>query len=104
MVFICIHLQVHLLTENIVKFGMLLLKFGLPIKFVDIITSTLGRLRYGNVSKYGLQTPKEGPFFNKLTTGRSPTIDVGTVDKIKSGHVKVRTTHKLNCINLINKK
>ncbi|GMN56418.1 hypothetical protein TIFTF001_025537 [Ficus carica] len=80
---------VHLLTENIVKFGMSLLKFGLPIKFVDIITSTLGRLMYGNVSKYGLQTPKEGPFFNKLTTGRSPTIDVGTVDKIKSGHVKV---------------
>ncbi|PON36436.1 Dimethylaniline monooxygenase, N-oxide-forming [Parasponia andersonii] len=79
---------VHLLTENIVKLGMFLLKF-LPIKLVDIIVSALGRLTYGDMSEYGLRKPIKGPFFLKVTTGRSPTIDVGSVPKIKSGEIKV---------------
>ena len=83
-----IYVQVHLLTEDIVKVGMFLLKF-LPINLVDNIALTLGRLKHGNVSEYGFQKPKIGPFLLKATTGRSPTIDVGAVNKIKSGHIKV---------------
>ncbi|KAK1300176.1 putative indole-3-pyruvate monooxygenase YUCCA10 [Acorus calamus] len=42
-----------------------------------------------DLSKYGIHRPKEGPFFLKVTTGRSPVIDVGTVSKIKSGEIQV---------------
>ncbi|PON65574.1 Pyridine nucleotide-disulfide oxidoreductase, class-II [Parasponia andersonii] len=79
---------VHLLTENIVKVGMFLLKF-LPIKIVDTIALALGNLTHGDVSEYGIQMPTKGPFFLKVMTGRSPTIDVGSVQKIKSGEIKV---------------
>ncbi|XP_062075286.1 probable indole-3-pyruvate monooxygenase YUCCA11 [Humulus lupulus] len=91
---------VHLLSENIVKLGMFLLKF-LPIKFVDTIVLALGRLKHGNVSEYGLQTPTKGPFFLKVKTGRSPTIDVGSVARIKSGEIKVFpsiTSVQENCV------
>lgn len=88
-----IWVQVHLLTENIVKLGMFLLRFGLPLKLVDTIALALGRLVYGDVSEYGLRRPTKGPFFLKATTGRSPTIDVGSVPKIKSGEMKVCITY-----------
>lgn len=78
----------HLLSENIVKLGMFLLKF-LPVKFVDPIVLAFGRLKHGNLSEYGLETPTKGPFLLKIMTGRSPTIDVGSVAKIKSGEIKV---------------
>ena len=38
------------------------------------------------MSKYG---SRRGSFFLKTTKGRSPTIDVGCVDKIKQGKIKV---------------
>ncbi|KAM6556212.1 hypothetical protein CsatB_003231 [Cannabis sativa] len=97
---------VHLLSENIVKLGMFLLKF-MPIKIVDAIVSALGRLKHGNLSEYGLQTPNKGPFFLKATTGRSPTIDVGSVAKIKSAEIKVFpsiTNVQENCVEFENRK
>ncbi|XWS29882.1 hypothetical protein CRYUN_Cryun24cG0068600 [Craigia yunnanensis] len=44
---------------------------------------------YGDLSKYGIRRPKQGPFYLKATAGRAPVIDVGTVDKIKSKEIKV---------------
>ncbi|KAL5571894.1 hypothetical protein UlMin_021491 [Ulmus minor] len=79
---------VHFLTEEIVKLGMFLLKY-LPTKLVDMIVLNFGKLKHGDMSKYGLKKPKEGPFFLKQTTGRSATIDVGCIEKIRSGEIKV---------------
>ena len=81
-------MQVHFLTEEIVKLGMSLLKY-LPTKLVDMIVLILGKLKHGDMAKYGLKRPKEGPFFLKQTTGRSATIDVGCIEKIRSGEIKV---------------
>ncbi|XP_050226182.1 probable indole-3-pyruvate monooxygenase YUCCA11 [Mercurialis annua] len=79
---------VHVVSKEIVYIGMQLIKF-LSVKVVDKILMKLCKLKDGDISKYGLQRPKEGPFHLKCTTGRSPTIDVGCLKKIKQGKVKV---------------
>lgn len=77
-----------MLTKEMVFIGMRLLKY-LPCSIVDRLVLFLCKLKYGNLSKYGIQTPKQGPFFLKQSTGRSPTIEVGTFDRIKQGKIKV---------------
>ncbi|KAI3417618.1 uncharacterized protein J3R85_014289 [Psidium guajava] len=79
---------VEIVTKEMVFLGMVLLKF-LPFRIVDILMMLLSKLIYGDLSKYGLRRPKNGPFHLKATTGRSPTIDVGTVNRIKNGEIKV---------------
>ncbi|KAJ8762953.1 hypothetical protein K2173_023082 [Erythroxylum novogranatense] len=79
---------VHVTTKEVVYLGMWLLRY-LPVKFVDFITMAITKVMFGNLSKYGIIKPKEGPFYLKKTTRRSPIIDVGTLEKIKSGAVEV---------------
>lgn len=59
------------------------------MRLVDAIVVLMAKWKFGNVSRYGFQTPKLGPFTIKQTTGQTPTVDVGTINKIKSGHIKV---------------
>lgn len=77
-----------MLTKEIVWVSMSLLKY-LSIKYVDKIAVSLGRLVFGDLSKYGIKQPKEGPFTIKAATGQSPTIDVGCIPKIKQNKIKV---------------
>ncbi|KAF2306836.1 hypothetical protein GH714_021880 [Hevea brasiliensis] len=79
-------------TKEMVHLGMYLLENSLPCKLVDYISVMLSKLRYGDLSNYGLERPTEGPFHIKARIGRSPTIDVGTIDKIKRGEIKVLPT------------
>jgi len=72
---------------------MSLLRF-FPVKLVDRLCLLLAELRFGNTSRYGLVRPNNGPFLNKLITGRSATIDVGCVGEIKSGKIQVVTSIK----------
>lgn len=51
----------------------------------------MSKMVYGDMSKYGLVRPKDGPFAMKKKGGRTPTIDVGCVKQIKKGKVKVYT-------------
>lgn len=85
---LCWILQVHVLTKEIVFLGMCLLKF-LPCSLVDTIVVILSKLKHGKLSAYGLQRPTTGPFYLKAKTGRSPTIDVGAIDKIRKGEIQV---------------
>lgn len=68
--------------------GMTLLKY-IPCNIVDKTVMILSRLIYGDLSVFGLHRPNKGPFYLKKATGRSPVIDVGTVDQIKTGKIKV---------------
>ncbi|KAK6114958.1 hypothetical protein DH2020_007227 [Rehmannia glutinosa] len=79
---------VHFLTEGMVKLGMGLLKY-LPLDLVDNIVLMLSKLKYGDISEYGIQRPSKGPFYLKSATGRSPVIDVGTIAKIRAQEIKV---------------
>ncbi|KAF1896790.1 hypothetical protein Lal_00034491 [Lupinus albus] len=60
-----------------------------PLKVVDKILLILARLILGNVEKYGLKRPSEGPLELKNTTGKTPVLDIGALKKIRSGKIKV---------------
>ncbi|PRQ44962.1 putative indole-3-pyruvate monooxygenase [Rosa chinensis] len=86
--FIVVRSPVHVLTKEIVFFGMVLSKY-LPVKVIDGIVLILGKLKFGNLSKYGIHKPTIGPFYLKEHEGQAPIIDVGTIEKIKSDEIKV---------------
>lgn len=67
---------------------MTLLKY-FKLESVDNLMLLMSKLKYGDMSKYGLARPKEGPFILKKKGGTTPTIDVGCVGKIKKGEIQV---------------
>ncbi|KAM7507831.1 hypothetical protein LguiA_018284 [Lonicera macranthoides] len=85
---IVVRSPVHMFTKEMVRFGMRLLKY-LPCNSVDNTMVRLSKLKYGDLTGYGLERPTRGPFYLKKITGRSPVIDVGTIDKIKDGSIQV---------------
>ncbi|XP_058100002.1 probable indole-3-pyruvate monooxygenase YUCCA10 [Magnolia sinica] len=85
---IVVRSPVHVLTRDMVHLGMVLLKY-LPCSLVDTLTLLLSKLKFGDLSQYGISRPAKGPFFLKAIAGRSPVIDVGTIGKIMSGEIQV---------------
>ncbi|KAH7847766.1 hypothetical protein Vadar_030027 [Vaccinium darrowii] len=77
----------NVLSKEMVQLGMSMLKL-LPCNVVDKMVQTLAKFKYGDLSRYSLQIPSKGPFHLKCTTGRSPVIDVGTVEKIKTEDIR----------------
>lgn len=67
---------------------MTLLKY-LKMENVDKLMMLMSKMKYGDMSKYGLVRPKDGPFLLKKKGGTTPTIDVGCVPLIKRGEIKV---------------
>lgn len=80
----------HPLTKEMVFVGMCLMKY-LSVEKVDKLLVFMSKMMYGDMSKYGLIRPKEGPFSIRVRTGRPPSIDVGCIKMIKKGKVKVYT-------------
>ena len=86
--------QIHVLSKEMVYLGMYLLKH-VPLEKVDKLMVLLSKLRFGSLSKFGISRPKEGPFFLKLTIGRFPTIDIGSIGRIKKGKIKVYSSQTI---------
>ncbi|KAE8673850.1 putative indole-3-pyruvate monooxygenase YUCCA7 [Hibiscus syriacus] len=61
----------------------------LPLRLVDMIMLILARLILGNTEKYGLKRPLIGPLELKNTAGRTPVLDIGALEKIRSGEIKI---------------
>ncbi|XP_073006550.1 probable indole-3-pyruvate monooxygenase YUCCA4 [Typha latifolia] len=85
--------KLHILPREILgisTFGiaMWLLRW-FPMKLVDGFLLLCARLILGDTEKYGLKRPKIGPLQLKSTTGKTPVLEIGTVEKIKSGEIKV---------------
>ncbi|KAH7658370.1 Indole-3-pyruvate monooxygenase protein [Dioscorea alata] len=80
--------ELHVVPKELLFWIMLLRKF-LPIYLLDAILLFLCYFKYGDTAKYGIQRPKQGPLHLKETTPIYPVIDVGTFQKIKSGHIQV---------------
>ncbi|KAE8672254.1 putative indole-3-pyruvate monooxygenase YUCCA10 [Hibiscus syriacus] len=79
---------VHILSREMVYLGLNLLKY-VPVNVVDSLMIMLSKLVYGDLSKYGIIRPTEGPFFMKVAYGKYPVFDVGTYSKIKSQEIQV---------------
>lgn len=61
----------------------------LPFGIGDWIGSQIRKIYFGNMDKYGLKISKVHPVVQLRETGKTPVIDIGTVDAIKKGKIKV---------------
>jgi indole-3-pyruvate monooxygenase len=67
--------------------GMLMSR--LPPRVADRITLAILDRVYGDLSGYGLRRPALGPMTQVMEKGKIPLIDVGTIELIKQGHLRV---------------
>ncbi len=63
---------------------------ALPFGLGDWLGTQIRKIYFGDLSKYGLKTSKTPPAKQLLTTGKTPTIDIGTVAAIKKGKIKIK--------------
>ncbi|KAL0889111.1 hypothetical protein Bca101_013094 [Brassica carinata] len=85
--------SVHVLPREVLgkssfEITMMLMKW-LPLWLVDKLLLILAWLILGNLTKYGLKRPKMGPMELKVVTGKTPVLDIGAMEKIRSGQVDI---------------
>ncbi|RWW24392.1 hypothetical protein BHE74_00009906, partial [Ensete ventricosum] len=78
----------HIVSKEIWAVAMLFMRF-LPCRLLDSLILLLCRLKFGDLSEHGLHRPRKGPMYLKKYTRIYPVVDVGTVEKIKSGEIQV---------------
>ncbi|MEQ9300711.1 MAG: NAD(P)/FAD-dependent oxidoreductase [Cyclobacteriaceae bacterium] len=69
------------------KTAMMLRK--LPIWLGDKVGVLLRKIAVGDLSRWGIETPTDPPTAQLRKYGKTPVIDLGTVDKIKNGEIRV---------------
>lgn len=67
-----------------------LLQKILPYRMADRITAPILRAKLGDYAQYGLRKSPKGPIAQVREDGRVPLIDLGTLDLIRQGRIKVR--------------
>lgn len=67
---------------------MMLMKW-LPLWLVDKILLMFAWLILGNIQKIGIKRPSLGPFTLKGQHGKTPVFDIGAIERIQSGDIKV---------------
>ena len=85
--------QVHVLPREVFgkstfELALLMMKW-LPLRLVDKILLILACLILGNIEKYGLKRPSIGPLELKNIAGKTPVLDIGALQKIRSGDIKI---------------
>lgn len=78
----------EILGRSTFELAVMLMKW-IPIRVVDKILLILARVILGNVEKYGVKRPPMGPLELKNTVGKTPVLDIGALQKIKSGEIKI---------------
>lgn len=77
----------------------------LPLWLVDNLLLILSWLILGNTQKYGIKRPNLGPLQLKNNHGKTPVLDIGAFERIRSGDIKVvpgiKRFHK-NSVEFIN--
>ena len=61
----------------------------LPFGIGDWLGTLIRRFHYGDLRKYGLTPSKMSPAAQLRETGKTPVVDLGTMDQIKKGMVKI---------------
>ena len=67
-----------------------LLQKILPYRLVDRLTAPILRAKLGDYAQFGLRKNSKGPIAQVREDGRIPLIDLGTLDLMKQGRIKVR--------------
>lgn len=63
----------------------------LPFGFGDWLGNFIRGIYLGDLTKYGLNAPKLSPVKQLKLTGKTPVVDIGTVNQIKAGKIKVKS-------------
>lgn len=61
-----------------------------PYRVADAITAPILKWKMGNYARFGLRKSEKGPIAQVREDGRIPLIDLGTLDLIRRGRIKVR--------------
>ena len=61
----------------------------LPAPLADRLNAPIQRALLGDLSRLGLRRPAHGPMRQIRDSGRIPLIDIGTVDLIKRGRIRI---------------
>ncbi|CAA0828156.1 Probable indole-3-pyruvate monooxygenase YUCCA10 [Striga hermonthica] len=85
---IVVRSPMHVITRGMAYVGLVMLKY-VPLKWVDFMLTVMSKAVFGDLTNYGIQSPKEGPFTMKVKHGKYPVIDVGTIGMIKTGKIQV---------------
>ncbi|GAB4829704.1 hypothetical protein Ancab_019356 [Ancistrocladus abbreviatus] len=85
---VAVRSPIHILSRGMAHMGLLLVKY-ISLNMVDSLVMMLSKLVYGDLTKYGISRPEEGPFLMKVKYGKYPVIDVGTFKKIQSHEIQV---------------
>jgi cation diffusion facilitator CzcD-associated flavoprotein CzcO len=83
---------VQILPRDLLGFPILawaILYQRLPARLVDLINAPVLRLAIGRIEKLGLRRAAKGPRQMVEEDGRVPLIDVGTLDKIRDGSIRI---------------
>jgi cation diffusion facilitator CzcD-associated flavoprotein CzcO len=83
---------VQILPRDLLGFPILawaILYQRLPARLVDWINAPILRLAMGRIEKLGLRRAAKGPRQMVEEDGRVPLIDVGTLDKIRDGSIRI---------------
>ena len=62
----------------------------LPSRVADTLNAPMVRFKIGSIEKLGLKRSPKGPLQSIEEDGRAPLIDVGTLDAIRNGRIKLR--------------
>jgi cation diffusion facilitator CzcD-associated flavoprotein CzcO len=84
---------VQILPRDLLGFPILawaILYRPLPARLVDFINAPILRLAIGSIEKLGLRRAAKGPRQMVDEDGRVPLIDIGTLEKIRGGSIKIR--------------
>ncbi|KAG9154987.1 hypothetical protein Leryth_012168 [Lithospermum erythrorhizon] len=84
---------VHVLPREIIgkstfELAVLLMKW-LPLWLVDKVLLICAWFILGNTNSYGLRRPLQGPLELKNSQGKTPVLDIGALERIRSGEIKV---------------
>ncbi|KAI7756667.1 hypothetical protein M8C21_009649 [Ambrosia artemisiifolia] len=85
---IVVRSPVHIVSRWSFNLGLMLQKI-IPVHFVDSFLVLVSKVTYGDLTKYGIQRPQEGPIAGKVKNGKYPVVDMGTTKKIKSSEIQV---------------
>jgi len=62
----------------------------LPLRIADRINALIVRLAIGNLAPLGLRKRDDGPLREILEARRIPVVDVGTIDALRRGSIRLR--------------
>lgn len=78
----------------------------IPFGLGDWLGSQIRKVYFGNLEPYGLKVSKVHPTVQLRETGKTPIVDIGTVDAIKKGKIKIHPdieTVALNSVTTVEK-